>query len=529
MTGSGPMLAVSVDQRRRAAAAPSDAEAARFLLQAGLVATAADITRVKTLGYGGWIDEQMAMAFSQSRWDWLVAQGYNDPTRFRQIQAGLDNMIWRKLIASPDHLRQRIVLALSEIFVISPAGLPVGWRQFICAAYLDLLEANCFGTFRALLEAVTLSCGMGVYLNMRGNQKEDPATGRLPDENYAREVLQLFSIGLQELNADGTPRRNASGQPIETYDQSTVTGLARVFTGWDFATTGPLLSAAPDRMRLPMTFFPSRHSTATKTFLGVTVAAGTDGRSALRVALDTIANHRNVGPFISRQLIQRLVTSNPSPAYVARIAAVFDNNGRGVRGDLKAVIRALLLDPEARSVPTTPEAGKVREPVLRFVQWARTFGATSPTNQWNIGDTTDASRRLGQSPLRAASVFNFFRPGYVPPNSALGARGLVAPELQITNESSVVGYANFMQAVIPAGVGEVRAIYTAELPFASDASALTERYAILLAGGGLSATTKASIARAVGSIAATTDAGRLNRIYAAILLVMCSPEYIVQK
>ena len=502
-------------------------QAARFLLQASFAANDADIDRVKALGYSAWIDEQVGVAGTQSHVDWMVAKGYNAVTNINSF-AGVDNTLWRKFIGSPDALRQRVTLALSEIFVISMAGLPVQWRGFALAAYVDMLAANCFANYRVLLEKVTLSCGMGVYLNMRGNQKEDPARGRQPDENYAREVLQLLSIGLVELNPDGSRRLNGIGQTIETYDQATISGLAKVFTGWNFDSAS---ATDPSFMSKPMVHDASKFSLASKTFLGTTIPGSLDGVTALGLALDTIANHPNVGPFIGRQLIQRLVTSNPSPAYVARVAARLNDNGAGARGDMLAVVKAVLLDAEARTAtpPVAADWGKVREPVLRFIQWARSCGATSPTELWNIGDLSDPATRLGQSPLRSPSVFNFFRPGYVPPNTAIGALGLVAPELQITNESTMVGYANFMQGAIANGRGEVVPDYSGEVGFAADATALVERQALRLCAGTLSADTKAVIVSAVATINAGTDAGKLNRVRAAIHLVMCSPEYLVQK
>lgn len=511
-----------------AASPNADQEAARFLHQAALAATDSDLARVKLLGYSAWLDEQFAAPRTQSHWDWMIGNGYqNDPNNANNFQ-GADNTLWRKLISSPDTLRQRVVLALSEIFVVSMAGLPVSWRGFCVAAYVDTLEENAFGTYRNLLGAITLSTGMGNYLNMRGNLKEDPSIGRLPDENYAREVMQLFSLGLYKLNNDGSVQTDSAGKAQETYSQATVSGLAKVFTGWDYTQFN---SASPAFQRLPLSLIASRHSSSETSFLGITIAAGTPGDQALQTALDTIANHPNVGPFIGRQLIQRLVTSNPSPAYINRVALAFNDNGQGVRGDMKAVIKAVLLDSEARANPATQPIGwgKLREPVLRLVQWARTFGATSPTSLWNIGDTSDPGRRLGQSPLRSPTVFNFFRPGYVPPNTSLSAQGLVAPEFQITNESSVVAYLNYMQTAIQSGVGEVKANYTGWLTLANDAPAMINRIALLMAAGQLSDTTLSAISTAVTSIAASSDAARLNRINAAILLIMAAPEYIVQK
>ena len=521
--GGGDSPAPAPTPAPPAVASISEAQASRFLGQAGFGGTDAQIGRVQALGYSGWLDEQFAAPRTQGHYDWMVAANYAVATNINSF-SGTDNTLWRKLISSPDVLRQRITLALSEIFVVSMTGLPINWRGFVAAAYVDVLESHAFGTYRTLLDEVTLSPGMGSYLNMRGNLREDTARGRVPDENYAREVLQLFSLGLVELAADGTLKNGAA---TDTYGQDTISGLAKVFTGWN---NNAASNTDPGYAQRAMVLTAANHSPSTKQFLGVTVAAGTPGAAALQTALDTIAAHPNVGPFIGRQLIQRLVSSNPSPAYVGRVAAVFANNGAGTRGDLKAVIKAVLLDDEARRAPVPGETtrGKLREPVVRFIQWARTFKLASPTGIWNIGNVSDPATRLGQSPLRSPSVFNFFRPGYVPPNSALGTLGLNAPEFQITNESTVVGWANWAQTFVLGGVGETRPDYTAELALATDATALVKRVSLLLSGDSLSAATLATITTAVGSIGATTDAGKLNRVYAAVHLVLCAPEYLVQ-
>ncbi|MBY0368366.1 MAG: DUF1800 domain-containing protein [Burkholderiaceae bacterium] len=495
------------------------------MTQAGFAASSADIATVKANGYAAWLDAQFALPVTDSHFDWMVANGYATVDH-RNDFGGLDNTIWRKLLTAPDTLRQRVVLALTEIFVISTNGLPIAWRGFAVAAYLDMLERRAFGTYRDLLEAVSLSNGMGAYLNMRGNLKEDPKTGRVPDENYAREVMQLLSIGLYQLNADGSVKLDAGGKPLETYTQTNITDLARVLTGWDADSAS---ATDPAFLKKPMVNNPARFSPGAKKVLNVDVPATADGPGALKIALDTLAAHPNVGPFIGRQLIQRLVTSNPSPAYVARISAVWADNGSGVRGDLKAVVRAILLDTEARTVPTGAGAGKLREPVLRFLQWGRTFGVTSATGLWNIGDTTNPANRLGQSPLRSPTVFNFFRPGYVPPSSQLGSRAVTAPEFQLCNESTVAGYLNFMQGAIANGVGEVKPSYTAELALAGDAPGLVANLALRLGGGGISAATQSVISTAVATIAATTDAGKLSRVQASILMLMACPEYQIQK
>jgi uncharacterized protein (DUF1800 family) len=501
------------------------AEAARFLAQATLGAGKSDIGAVQASGFSAWLDAQFATPQSQSHYAWLAAHGYNDE-KYRNNANGLDNTIWRKLIASPDALRQRVTLALSEICVVSVLGVSTPWRQFAVGNYLDLLENNAFGNYRTLLGQISLSTAMGYYLTFRGNAKANPNTGSQPDENYARELMQLMTLGLYKLNVDGTP------QATETYGQADVSGLARVFTGWDLDTTGLASPLPPDVHRRPMAQVASRYETGSKSFLGTTIAAGASASASLNTALDTLFGHPNLPPFIGRQLIQRLVTSNPSPAYVARVAAVFADNGAGVRGDMKALLRAILLDTEARDLANaaSPSFGKLREPVTRFLNWARAFGATSAGDTWAVNDLSDPATKLGQSPMRSPSVFNFFRPGYVPPNSAIAAGGLAAPEFQITTESSVAGYVNFMQsAVSGVGIGDLKTGYPTLLPLAADSRALLAEINLVLAANQLSAATLATLASALDSIAAGSDSGKFNRIYAALTLVLASPDYIVQK
>ena len=504
-------------------------QAARFLAQASLSSTAAEISQVQALGYSAWLDAQMALPRSSTHVAWLRSKGYDDAVKFRNSQAGADAMMWRKLMSSGDPLRQRVALALSEIIVVSVAGITnTGFRQFASGNFMDILEANAFGSYRTLIEQVSTSVAMGGYLTYKGSQKANLRTGSLPDENYAREVMQLFTVGLVQLHVDGSAKLGANGQPLETYVQDDVSQMARVFTGWDIDITAGT-SDDPARVIAPMVQYANRHELGTKAFLGTVIPANTNGVDSLRIALDTLVAHPNMGPFIGRQLIQRLVTSQPSAAYVERVARVFNNNGAGVKGDLRAVVRAVLLDAEARSGATLvdPTFGKLREPVLRFVQWARTFGLTDPTDDWKIPDLTDPAARLGQSPLRSPSVFNFFRPGYVPPNSPIGAR--TAPEFQITTESSVAGYINFMQGVISNGIAGLKADYTGIKALVPDSKALLDELNVVLAAGQLSATTLAALKPALDSISTTTAAGVDNRLYAALTLVMASPEYITQK
>jgi uncharacterized protein (DUF1800 family) len=507
-----------------------DAQAARFLLQATLGCTDEAIASVRALGYDAWLTQELARPGSLSNWQFLIDKGIADDLDNRNNRIGTDPAIWQRLIGAEDSLRQRVALALSEIFVVGFDGIGGPWRQFQLAAWWDLLSSHAFGTYRALLEAVTLNAAMGKYLSTAGNQKEDAATGRLPDENYAREVMQLFSIGLVELQPDGTPKLDAQGRSIDTYTQDTVSQLARVFTGWNLDSSP--FESGPEVMQRPMVLNANRHSTLAVDALGMHIPANTEGSVALGMTLDTLAAHPNVGPFLGRQLIQRLVTSNPSAAYVARVAAAFADNGLGVRGDLSAVVRAVLIDDEARdpSRSADPAYGKLREPVLRFVSWARSFKATTISGNWNIGDLSNAANRLGQSPLRSPSVFNFYRPGYVPAGTAMASAALVAPEFQITNESTVAGYLNFMQTVIPGGTRfDLRPDYSSELALATNATGLVDRVQLLLGASSLDADSRSTIINAVNGMSAGTDSQRLNRVQAAILLVLASPAVQVQK
>lgn len=508
----------------KAPARPTDAEAARFLAQATFAATDEEIENVQDDGYSKWLENQFQKPLTQGHYAWLKAKGYV-AVKNRSNFSGIENTFWRKLISSPDLVRQRVVLALSEIFVVSLNGLQEGWRGPMTTHYADLLEENAFGNYRKLLEDITLSPCMGYYLNMRGNEKAD-GKGREPDENYAREILQLFSIGLVNLNIDGT------SQGTEAYNQDTITNLARVFTGWDY--DRPKIDNSHDYVLKPMILNAKKHDDGNKTFLNTTVAAGTPGQAAMTQALDTIFNHPNVGPFIGRQLIQRLVTSNPSPDYIRRVAEAFNGNSphnpSGKRGDLKAVIRAILLDDEARRAPAPNETtrGRLRPPMQRFIQWARTFNVTSDGNDWELGDLSDPAKFLGQSPFRSPSVFNFYRPGYVPPNSGLASQKLTAPEFQINNETTMVGWANFAQSFIENGRNDCEADYDDELKFADKPDVLVRRMSLLLAADSLSPATLNTITNAVASIKANNRDGKLDRVYASIHLVMCTPEYLVQ-
>jgi uncharacterized protein (DUF1800 family) len=517
--------------------------AVRFLNQATFGTNDAELARAQQGWRWGWLQEQFALPAGKLHWDrvqadhaaWLA----EDPTRVADNITNLtwDWSVWEAYLSAPDQLRKRVGYALSQIMVVSMQGLASGGRSntLLAAGYVDTLERNAFGNFRQLLEEVSLNPAMGYYLSHRGNRKasypNNDATQpplRVPDENYAREVMQLFTVGLYDLNPDGTLKLDANNQPKETYGEADVQGLARVFTGYDWE-----VRSDPDWQRKPMRFFADRHAPEAKTFLGVTIPAGTDGPTSLKIALDTLFNHPNTAPFISGQLIQRLVTSNPSAAYVGRVAAKFADNGQGVRGDMKAVIDAVLRDPEARSSLNisrpAPGWGKLREPVLRFTTFARAFKVSNSGEIWRIGDLSNPATALGQSPLRSPSVFNFYRPGYVPPNTGIAAAKLVAPEFQITTDTSLPGYVNFMLRQLvnpPAGVS---LDYGAELALVADAPALVARLNLRLANEAMSAATRDEIVNTVAALPADTDAQKLARVRTAILMTLAAPEFVVQK
>lgn len=501
-------------------------DAARFLQQAQFSSTPAEIDQVQKMGFEPWLNGQINRPTEQSGWDWLVAQGFNQDTSGGFKAA--NSMIWFQLIGQDDQVRKRVALALSEFFVVSAKGLggvPKP-KSFAVAAWWDLLNEQAFGNFRTLLERVTLSFPMGKYLSTLNNQRANPKTGRAPDENYAREVMQLFTIGLVQLNLDGTPRLDASGNTIDTYSQDDITNLSRVFTGWHADLAGEQLPENPARFKNPMQFAPRRHSPEDIQFLGLHIPAGTDGELALEMALDHLFEHPNTGPFFCRQMIQRLVTSNPSPAYVKRVAQKFNNNGQGVRGDLAAVFKAILLDREARLYdPHNPTHGKIREPMVCFVQWAKTFNAQPENGAWNI---PNLDRPLGQSPFTAASVFNFFRPDYALKSASRSVRPFYAPEMEITNESTTASYANFMQAVASGRMKQLKPDYSGLLALANQPDALVEQLNTLLCAGQLSAESAEVIAGAVKD-SESGPKGPAAKVATAVFLVMISPDYRVQR
>lgn len=544
---------------------PSPQDASRFLAQATFGATDADIRTLSQIGYTAWLNQQFAMAPTLHAP--VVEQSLmvnNPPCNAGDVTCNaalflqntsdenyLQQTFWQQAIANNDQLRQRVVYALTEMMVISSTNPAVQNMPRGMANYYDVLGADAFGNFRQLLQDVTLNPMMGQFLSMLGNDKGDAT--RDPDENYAREVMQLFTIGLYQLNPDGTQILDTNGNPIPTFNNNDVMGLAKVFTGFSWNAPGSQGDAAWSNCcmyvgpgfgedLLPMTTYPDHHSTAEKDFLGITIPASgnPDPSGDLKIALDTLFNHPNLPPFVCKQLIQHLVTSNPSPAYVARVAAVFQDNGQGVRGDMKAVIQAILMDSEARdsaSAANNPQYGKVREALIRYTEWARAFTAQSRYGVYNLGSTEDPIFALGEMSLRAPSVFNWFAPGYVPPSTSISAAGLVAPEMEMTDVSTVVGYLNYMQSAIGSNAAagpDLYSSYSTEMALAATPSQLIDRINLLLMAGEMDSTLQSEILSAVDAISIpSTDQNAINaallaRVETAVYLTMASPSYAAQ-
>ncbi len=537
-------------------------QAHRFLGQASFGPSDTEVARVQSLGYNGWLTQQFTLGSAgahRAYWDARDAAAKAVDPNSGAGTTDVYNAFWTHAVGGNDQLRQRVAFALSQIFVVSTEGVLASYPRGV-AAWYDMLADRAFGNYRDLLEGVSLHPMMGLYLSHLRNQKADPVSGRVPDENYAREVMQLFSIGLVALNPDGTPRLDAAGKPIPTYTQADIAGLAKVFTGWSWSCPDAPQSncflygsyrsrSDPDRYIKPMVAYPAFHSTDEKRFLGAVVPpqASANPQASLKVALDTLFNHPNTGPFIARQLIQRLVTSNPSPAYVRAVASAFNNNGYGVRGDMKAVIRAVLLNGEARTAVPTNTTGKLREPVLRTTALLRAFGYTSDTGLYRIGDTSNPGSALGQMAMKSPSVFNFYRPGYVPPGTQAGALGLAVPEMQLLHETSAAGYVNYTRSAISSGLGsynnsfarqDMQPNFTGELALADQPAALVDRVATRLTGAVAPAALRTEVVNAVTAITIPTPTAsnatqvataRRNRVNAAVLLMAASPEFQIQK
>lgn len=588
-TGSQTFTAPAAPPALPAAAlvSPTQTDAARFLTQATFGPAIATINALMGRGINGWIDDQMALpatgALAALRAD--IAAFPKGPI---PALAGADrfawphnwNAAWWKIaVTAPDQLRQRVAFALSQILVVGQMD-DLDFNIESKVKYYDLLVSRAFGSYRALLEDVTLNPAMGVWLSHVHNLKADPVKGTAPDENYAREVQQLFSIGLVQLQPDGTLMLDSAGQPIPTYNQATISETAKVFTGWSWATrpetntnASLFLATRPDQMGyptplpdsngwlVPMRYYDAFHDKTAKSIVSLdqlplaqarptVLPANQSGLQDLKVTLDTLANHPNTGPFLARQLIQRLVTSNPSPGYVYRVARVFANDGTGARGNLGAVVRAILTDYEARSPDVLNNAGygKIKEPLIRMAAFLRALNGAAPNGRYMDSYYGDPRGFLGytpsgffsgpdfsfsQAPLWSPTVFNY----YSPPG-AMAAAGLVAPELQITdsyfslqvpNQMAVLMYrdtSTFPQT-FPGASPYLALDHAVLLPNARNAAALVDQLNLLFCANQMTTATRAQIISTLNSFAATaTD---LERVQTAIQLTITSPDGALKK
>ncbi|MDZ8119213.1 DUF1800 domain-containing protein [Pontiella agarivorans] len=528
---------------------PTEAQAARFLMQATFGPTYADITNLQAVGIEPWIDEQMALPpyYTRPYIDEIDAdlfagfpnpdiQGYAYSISPYTFVFGNNFMTtWaRGAIQADDQLRQRVAFALSQILVVSRADANFANKPGPIADYYDLFIEHAFGNYRDILHDVTFHACMGIYLSHLGNQKADVSTNRYPDENFAREIMQLFSIGLWELNPDGTRVLDEFGEPVPTYGNEEITELARVFTGLKWAGYAWDSEGIWDsKLYPPMAMFPDYHDFGEKTLLNgyvipARVPSTANGLQDIEDALDHIFNHPNVGPFIGRQLIQFLVTSNPSREYVARISAVFDDNGSGVRGDLGAVVRAILLDPEARTPVeflARVQFGQLREPVIRAMHLARVqhLGRFEHLKWWDWGQFAQDSL---QEPMYAPSVFNFYRPDYRLPGP-LAEGGFDSPAFGITDSYSAISFPNRLWNQMNNGFKNGSNYHyppdwSAFLPLVMDVPALVDRAALLFCGGDMSADTRELIIGLVSRLDENSE--QIERIRLAVYFALMSPE-----
>ena len=570
--------------------APTQTDAARLLTQATFGPTTADINAVVSGGITKWINDQMALPATSFEATALAEMAaYPNPpsppgVMFVYFERwGNWGSTWMKVaVKAPDQLRQRVAFALSEIFVVGD-GDTIDHNFETKMLFYDILVNGAFGNLRPMLDDMTLHPSMAHWLTYIGNQKADPAKGTAPDENYAREVQQLFSIGLVQLNPDGTLMLDGTGRPIPTYNQATISETAKVFTGWSYAlapanTTNAtqFVNQIPDRIAdathdmssgflVPMRYYDAFHDKTAKSIVSLqqvpldqakptVIPAGQSGPQDLKIMLDTLFSHPNIGPFICKQLIQRLVTSNPSPGYVYRVAQTFVNDGTGVRGNLGAVVRAILTDYEARSPSVTANIGygKIKEPLIRTTAFFRALKASAPNGRfldgW-YGDPLGPSawqpfsfinslgEALGQGPALSPTVFNFFRPDYSPPG-AMATAGLVSPEMQITDEVFAINVPNQMAYMMyrtptslhpnaPSPSPFIGFDYSEYLPLATDLNALVDRVNLIFCANQMTPAIRTLILNTLKSLPGTVSA--LDLVQTAVQLAYDSPDGATQK
>ena len=530
----------------------ADQLASRFLAQATFGPTPDAIAELAALHYDyrAWILREIAKppTYALPLLEAAAAAGAINPQFFWS-----DNRRARSevMLTASDQLRQRVACALSQVFVISDQAIVINAGGEGSTVYHDMLVRNAFGNFRTLLAEVARHPMMGRYLSHYRNRAGDPATGRRPDENFAREVMQLFTIGLYQLNPNGSLRLNAEGRPIETYTNADITEFARVFTGftdednnpgaigtWPNGTGFPVVPRPNNRQ--PMKMWEPQHDHGAKNLLAYEGArkpvlpAGQGGLQDVSDAIDNLCEHPNTAPFIARLLIQRLVTSNPSEGYLARVAAAFADNGLGVRGDLAHVITTLLLDPEARDPARIldPEHGKLREPFIRVTHLLRAFRHSVGPGHLPYAFFQFNENTLGQFPFAAPSVFNFYLPDYQPAGP-IGDAGLFAPEFQIHNAITAISVPNALDGIVMSTNPALRLNLAEQESLAANPGALVANVDTLLTHGTMSARTREVITGAVGQVVpprwAPTRSVAAERVRLAIYLTALSPDYAVLK
>ena len=479
-----------------------------------------------SIGYAAWFEEELAREPSLQR-PALEAGGAHAASHSQRVE-----LWWRNVVRGGDQLRQRVAWALSQILVVSDVNDLLAEEPLLAAEYYDVLVRGALGSYRELLGDVSTSPAMGLYLSMLQNPKPDPLGNVHPDENFAREVMQLFSIGLVMLNPDGTPVLDGADEPVPTYDIDVVIGTAHALTGWNYAGADEWHESTSNPQ--PMKPWEALHDTQPKVLVnGFVTSAGQGAQQDLDTVLDLLFEHPNAGPFLGRRLIQHLVTSNPSPDYVARVAAAFADDGQGQRGDLFAVVQAVLTDPEARQGHATAPStfGKLREPILRLAQLWRAFDADSASGTFGFADPQFA---FAQAPLRAPSVFNFYSPDHQPPGAAAAA-GLVAPEFEISTHTYLTRTTNELFERVFGGFEGVPGAHpdaplidiAYEQGLAADPAALVDHLDLVLMAGGMSAEMRSVVRGHVEGTPHGTDG--TARVLEALYLVVSSPEYAVQK
>ena len=512
-------------------------EAARFSSQATFGLNYEEIESLAKMGREAWLQQQFSLpvGWHTTTVDELIVrreagefEAYEDDVellaQFRRLAW------WNCAVTCGDVLRQRVAFALSEILVVSDKVDTLIVFPYALSTYYDMLLEHSFGNYKDLLHEAALHPAMGIYLSHLNNRKSDPFANTFPDENFAREIMQLFSIGLFELNIDGSSRVDGSGNPIATYNNADIREFAKVFTGLSWGGPSAFFGRDLPYFRAPMKMFDEFHEQGSKELLGTSLSAGQTGEEDFDAAIDVLFNHANVGPFIGKQLIQRLVTSNPSPSYIQRVATIFNDDGNGVRGNLQAVIQQIFTDPEAIAAPDpSSEFGKLREPAVRFLNMLRKFGATS--DDGFIANSGYLIQELGrQHPLSSPSVFNFFLPAHSPPGE-IAAAGLVAPEFEIVNSGTIVNMLNLLDYSLfgdsatdsPEPFGKVRLELGALESLANDVDALIDNLDIVLTNGGASEETR----EVIRGVLIDLDSNPL-RVKLGIYMFMMSADYVIR-